>query len=69
MENQVLKVHQIAEALQISRALAYRLCLEGKIPSLRFGRTVRILKSDLEQFIKDNLTSNDRSNSHLSDLE
>ena len=69
MESQVLKIQQLANALQISRALAYRLCLEGKIPSLRFGRTVRVRQIDLEQFIKLNLTSNDRSNTHLSDLE
>jgi excisionase family DNA binding protein len=57
MESQVLKVQQLANALQISRALAYRLCLEGKIPSIRFGRTVRVRQEDLEKFIADNLTT------------
>jgi excisionase family DNA binding protein len=69
MFTKLYKGSDIATLLCISKALAYRLLAQGAIPSVRFGRTVRCRPEDLEQFIKDNLTSNDRSNSHLSDLE
>ena len=59
----------VATVLGISKALAYKLLAEGTIPSIRFGRTVRCRPEDLEQFIKNNLTSNVRSNSYLSGLQ
>jgi excisionase family DNA binding protein len=43
---------EIADALKISKALAYRLIARGEIPSLRFGRVVRVRTEDLEQFIE-----------------
>jgi len=42
---------EVAAILCISKALAYRLLSEGAIPSVRFGRTVRCRKEDLETFI------------------
>ena len=66
MLTNLYRVSDVATILGISLALAYRLLAEGKIPSVRFGRTVRVRPEDLEQFIKENLTSNDRSNSYFS---
>jgi excisionase family DNA binding protein len=68
MEEKLYRGSEVASILNISRALAYRLLAEGAIPSIRFGRTVRCRPEDLENFIKLNLTSNDRLNSHLSGL-
>jgi len=62
MSEKLYRSSDVAIILNISRALAYRLLAEGAIPSIRFGGTVRCRPSDLEQFIKLNLTSNDRSN-------
>jgi excisionase family DNA binding protein len=45
---------EIAEILKISKALAYRLISRGEIPSIRFGRTVRVKQADLEKFIAEN---------------
>jgi len=59
----------VASILGISKALAYRLLAEGAIPSVRFGRTVRVRPEDLENFIKKNLTSKDRSNSYSTGLQ
>ena len=59
----------VASILGISKALAYRLLAEGAIPSVRFGRTVRVRTEDLENFIKKNLTSKDRSNSYSTGLQ
>jgi excisionase family DNA binding protein len=43
---------EIAEILKISKALAYRLIANGEIPSVRFGRTVRVKQEDLESFLQ-----------------
>lgn len=69
MLEKLYRSSDVAIILNISRALAYRLLADGTIPSIRFGRTVRCAPQDLEKFIKLNLTSNDRSNSHLSGLQ
>lgn len=43
---------EVAEILNISKALAYRLIAEGKIRSIRFGRTVRVQREALDEFIQ-----------------
>ena len=53
---QLLKGSQIAERLNISLALAYRLMQSGDIPTIRFNRTVRVRVIDLERFIKEHTT-------------
>jgi len=52
METQLMKPNDVARKLQVSRALAYRLMAEGDIPSVRFGRTVRIKEEDLLRWIE-----------------
>ena len=47
---------EIAAILKISKALAYRLIANGEIPSIRFGRTVRVRIEDLNRFIAKNST-------------
>ena len=51
----LLKGREVAEILSVSRALAYRLMANGEIPTVRFGRTVRVRPEDLEGFISNNL--------------
>jgi excisionase family DNA binding protein len=53
MDTQFLTAFEIAKLLKISKALAYRLISQRKIPSIRFGKTVRVLSSDLQKFIED----------------
>jgi excisionase family DNA binding protein len=53
----LLRANDVAKILNISRALAYRLIQEGKIPSVRFNTSVRVRQQDLERFIQDNLTA------------
>lgn len=48
---------EVAAILKISKALAYRLLANGDIPSVRFGRTVRVKQEDLEKFIAKNSSS------------
>ncbi len=52
MSETYLTATDVALRLKISRALAYRLLASGEISAVRFGRTVRIRESDLEEFIR-----------------
>jgi excisionase family DNA binding protein len=47
----MLRISEVASALQIYRTVAYRLCQFGGLRSVRFGNTVRVLQSDLLEFI------------------
>ena len=51
MEERLLKPAEIAEILQVSRALAYSLLQKGEIPAIRIGSLVRVRRVDLEQYI------------------
>jgi len=53
----------IANLLKISKALAYRLIAQGEIPSVRFGRVVRVKWEDLETFIAKNQSNGTRAGS------
>lgn len=52
MKTNLLRIDQIARILDVSQAFAYRLIAEGKIPIIRLGRSIRITKKDLENFIE-----------------
>jgi excisionase family DNA binding protein len=54
MEPTFFTAVEISSILKISRALAYRLIAQGQIPSVRFGRTVRVKQVDLERFLQQN---------------
>ena len=44
----LLNGQEVAEYLNISKGKAYRLMSAGQIPCMRFDRTVRVRKQDLE---------------------
>ena len=46
-----ISVEATAQLLGISRGLAYEMCRQGKIPTLRFGRIIRIPRYGLEQLL------------------
>lgn len=50
--NPLLNAEEVAQELQISIALAYRLIQQKKIRAVRIGRLVRVRKNDLNQFIE-----------------
>jgi excisionase family DNA binding protein len=52
MDQEILTVPEMARFLKISRSKAYRLVEEGEIPVLRIGRSVRIIQSDLLNWIE-----------------
>jgi excisionase family DNA binding protein len=52
--DKLLKAGEVAELLQLSHSKAYNLMQRGEIPTVRMGRTVRVRRSDLEEFIEKN---------------
>ncbi len=54
MKTRLLKGIEVAEILNISKAYAYRLMSNGQIPTIRFGRSVRVRPEDLNAFIENN---------------
>jgi excisionase family DNA binding protein len=56
MTEKLLKATEVAEILDVSRSFAYRLLKQGEIPSVRFGRSVRVRPQDLDTFIVSNVS-------------
>ena len=50
----LLKAEEVAEILNISRAMVYRLMRSGEIPAVSIGRSKRILPVDLDGYIHKN---------------
>lgn len=48
----LLKAADTARILNISKALAYRLIQQGVIPSVRINHAVRVIPSDLGEYVK-----------------
>jgi len=55
MESSVatLSVEEAGALLGISRGLAFRLAREGKIPTLRLGKRLRVCRPALEKMLTD----------------
>lgn len=52
----MLRVSEVAEALQISDPHVYKLIAKGEMRSVKMGRSIRVRMVDLHQFIQDNLS-------------
>ncbi len=60
MENTrlLLRATEVATALGIGRSLAYQMIAAGVLPTVRLGRSVRVPRAALEDWIRKNTTSN-----------
>ena len=56
-ERVLLRVEEVAEAIGLSRAKVYELLTEGRIPSVKIGRSRRIPVSALKGWIEAELAS------------
>lgn len=56
MTSRLLKGSEVAEILNVSKAFAYRMMAQGRIPAVRLGRSVRVRPEDLEGFIADSVS-------------
>lgn len=57
-EEKLLKPSEVAEFLNISRAMSYRLLQSGKIPVIRINRIVRVRPDDLQMFLNQQRVAN-----------
>ena len=48
----LLKAKEVAELLNVSRAMSYHLMQSGQIPVVRINRAVRVKPGDLRSFIE-----------------
>ena len=53
-KKEILTPIEVADILKVSKSLVYEMIRQGKIPSVKFGRAVRVRMHDLEKFIVDN---------------
>jgi len=51
-DNEIMTIGQVAKYLQISEITTYRLVQEGRIPAFKVGRSWRIKREDLNEFIE-----------------
>ncbi|HEY5903743.1 MAG TPA: helix-turn-helix domain-containing protein [Anaerolineales bacterium] len=54
MKRQYFKGEELAALLHVSRSYAYLLMERGDIPTVRFGRSIRISREDLLHYLKKN---------------
>lgn len=59
--DKLLKAKEVAERLGVSRSQVYAMMIGDEIPTVRFGRCVRVRPEDLEEFIQSNLTDHTTS--------
>ena len=51
-QERLLEANDVAEILNISRALSYQLLKNGDIPTVRIRGALRIMPTDLEEYIQ-----------------
>ena len=59
---------EVAEILNISKSMAYRLMQTQALPTVSIGKAKRVRPKDLETYIQQNLSSIGPSNRHQSPL-
>lgn len=60
----ILTAQEAAERLRCSAALVYKLSQLGQLPSVRIGRKIGILESDLIKFVEVNRYPQPRALTH-----
>lgn len=54
MKEKMLKMKDVAEALNISLRKAYDLIYHNRLPHIRMGRTYRVPENELKNFLEKN---------------
>ena len=50
-DGELLRAEEARRILNISKAAVYKLAAEGTLPSVRVGRSVRIVRAELERYL------------------
>lgn len=62
----MLTVKEVARKLNISLGLAYRIIGSGELPSVRIASAIRVMESDLQEYIDGNRSGSQSTTfSHL----
>ncbi len=48
----LLRLHEVADRLAISKSMAWKLCAYGQLRSIKIGRAVRVKAADLEAYLE-----------------
>jgi excisionase family DNA binding protein len=48
---ELLSIPQVCQRLDMGKSWVYRRIHEGEIPSVRLGRTIKVRRADLENFV------------------
>lgn len=48
----LLTVEEVAEMLRVSKMTVYRLAEKGELPSVRVGRSIRIVEDGLDMYLR-----------------
>ncbi len=56
IDGSILTIKEVAEYLKVNERTVYRLAGAKKIPAFKVGGTWRFLRSDIDQWIKDQTT-------------
>lgn len=51
MGEKLLNPAEVADMLHVSRAQAYKMLKEGAIPTVQFGKSIRVKREDLDRYI------------------
>jgi excisionase family DNA binding protein len=57
MNEQYLSVNDVCDLLNLKKNFVYKLVNTGKIPHLRLEKLIRIRRSDVDQWLTDNLVN------------
>ena len=52
-----LKVHEVAELLEVSKQHVYEMAADGSLPAFQVGRSIRIDPQDLADWLRKNISA------------
>lgn len=55
MMMELLTVEEVAQTLKLSKSMVYLLCQQGKLPTVRFGKSVRVPGPALEAWLREQI--------------
>ena len=64
----LLKAIEVADILNVSRAMAYELMRQGKIQTVHIGAARRVRPMDLQEFIAQNLKNSQDGEIHTDEI-
>jgi len=60
MVDEVMTIPEVADHLKVTRQTVHKLMKDGKIKIFKIGRSTRILRSEIERFIQEQIKANNK---------